>query len=70
MQTRYWFKTRVIKINTGTANSFINASGRLYRLYKTGDLRRDNAIAPFVFTGNPAMKRPWTAVQIHDHICG
>ena len=41
----------------GNANANIWASGRLYNLYRTGDLRRDWTIAPFIYSPSSSTKK-------------
>ena len=56
-------------IDTGYSYGFINATKKLYNLYGVGDLRRDWAIAPYGYGGNP-FGRVNKGTLIYDRNCG
>ncbi|MFD1628430.1 RagB/SusD family nutrient uptake outer membrane protein [Pseudopedobacter beijingensis] len=47
-----WIGIRSTSDKIGTAYGFIGTTAKLYKLYKTGDLRRDRAISPFYYDAN------------------
>lgn len=49
---------------------FLNPTGKLFRSFEAGDLRRDWTIAPYRTAGNPAVKTNWTASQIYERNSG
>lgn len=53
-------------IELGYAADNIRTQGKLFNSYDPRDCRRDWAIAPYYFTGNPAIKTFWSASQIYD----
>ncbi|MET0393234.1 MAG: RagB/SusD family nutrient uptake outer membrane protein [Chitinophagaceae bacterium] len=54
----------------GYSAGMVRATRPLFNLFQTGDTRRDWAIAPFRYSGNPATSSNWTAAQIYDRYCG
>ena len=56
-------------IDTGYCYAFINVTKTLYNLYGAGDLRRDWAIAPYGYGGNPLV-RVNKGTLIYDRNCG
>lgn len=55
--------------NIGYSLGAINTTAWLFNLYSSGDLRRDIVIAPFSYSGNPAVKQYWSASQIYSRNC-
>ena len=52
--------------DTGYCYGFIAATSRQYQLYASADLRRDWAIAPFVYNNNTLARTYFTATQIFN----
>lgn len=56
--------------NVGYSNGIIRSTSYLFDLYKTGDTRRDWAIAPYYYTGTPRVKTNWTTGTTFQRFCG
>lgn len=54
----------------GYSLGMVNATAWLYKLYDASDKRRDWAITPYSFKGNPSEKRDWTSSQLFERDCG
>jgi len=54
----------------GYTYGFIAATPTLFKLYETGDLRRDWAIAPFKYVGATTARTNWTAAEIYQRNTG
>lgn len=56
--------------NIGYSIGVTHPTTWLYSLYTSNDLRRDWAIAPFYYSGNPATRVYWTTGTIYQRHCG
>ncbi|MEJ7736879.1 MAG: RagB/SusD family nutrient uptake outer membrane protein [Chitinophagaceae bacterium] len=56
--------------DTGYCYGFINTTARLYKLYDTGDLRRDWAIGPYNYNNTTFARNYFTPTQIYQRNCG
>jgi hypothetical protein len=60
--------------NIGESSGTMQATGRIFRLFGTGDLRRDWAIAPFFYTTNATTRittqTNWTVTQVWERNIG
>jgi len=71
-----WMGVYCPNIDTGFAYDYVHATGKLYRSYDNGDLRRDWTIAPYRFvptgsgTSAPVTRTNWTAAQIYERSAG
>lgn len=54
----------------GYATGMVRATGPLYDRFESDDLRRDWALAPFRYVGNPASIEDWSDTQIYQRYCG
>nr|WP_121269189.1 RagB/SusD family nutrient uptake outer membrane protein [Pedobacter schmidteae] len=54
----------------GYSYGFIAATPTLFKLYETGDLRRDWAIAPFKYVGATTARTNWTTAEIYQRNAG
>lgn len=57
-------------LEIGYADDNVHTTGKLFNAYDSRDSRRDWAIAPYRFTGNPGVKTFWNATQIYDRSAG
>jgi len=56
--------------NIGYAAGMTRITGPMFRRYAAGDQRRDWAIAPFRYVGNPGVATDWPASNIYQRYCG
>lgn len=56
--------------NVGYSIGAIRSTSYLFDLYKTGDTRRDWAIAPYYYTGTPRVKTNWGTGTTFQRFCG
>lgn len=54
----------------GYAAGMVRATRPLFNKFESNDLRRDWALAPFRYVGNPASIEDWPATQIYQRYCG